>query len=385
MASSDIEKKSWLQRREKKKKWKSRSMSVMKILEFFGRRNSSQQSAKKNNSVWIFDNTAYMNEQGTWEAEFTVVIFNQKAAVGVTSAVADFAIGIGLGSGNETKAVMQKRLIPCVRSVVPGRIVKIDFGSQKQIKMSPGSLDCISSDIKSLPEFKSGTIITSKVRALPESEGLLEMKTLYAGPEGWGVISDIDDTIKLTQTSDPMGFLHETFVAEPSPIKGMPELFSYIQILISYPPFFYLSASPYNLYPFLHTFRQNYFPYGTIALRNISWIDPSFLLSNFTLGIQTFKIDYMKKIHSWLPNRKMICIGDSTQSDPEVYAELYRMHPGWIRLILIRKVTDISSTSIGSRNETTRFSKAFKGIPKEDWFVFESPNECYSILRNTSL
>ena len=30
----------------------------------------------------------------------------------------------------------------------------------------------------------------------------------------------------------------------------------------------------------------------------------------------------MKKINSWLPKRKMICIGDSTQSDPEAYGEM---------------------------------------------------------------
>jgi phosphatidate phosphatase APP1 len=29
----------------------------------------------------------------------------------------------------------------------------------------------------------------------------------------------------------------------------------------------------------------------------------------------------MRKIQSWLPQRRVICIGDSTQSDPEAYGE----------------------------------------------------------------
>lgn len=46
------------------------------------------------------------------------------------------------------------------------------------------------------------------------------------------------------------------------------------------------------------------------------------LLSNLTLGTQEYKVDRITKIHSWLPQRKMICVGDSTQADPETYAEM---------------------------------------------------------------
>lgn len=54
------------------------------------------------------------------------------------------------------------------------------------------------------------------------------------------------------------------------------------------------------------------------------------LLKSLTQGTQAYKTDRMDKIHDWLPNRKFICVGDSTQSDPEAYAEMYRKFPGWI-------------------------------------------------------
>jgi hypothetical protein len=50
-------------------------------------------------------------------------------------------------------------------------------------------------------------------------------------------------------------------------------------------------------------------------------------------------------------------------------------------LILIRKVTDIAAVGIEEKNEPQRFEKAFEGIPKEDWHVFEEPSECARIIR----
>jgi phosphatidate phosphatase APP1 len=138
---------------------------------------------------------------------------------------------------------------------------------------------------------------------------------------------DIDDTIKITQTSDPIGILRSTFLSDATPVQGMPELYTFIQRLITQSaPFFYLSASPYNLYAFLHTFRQQFYPQGTMILRDASWRNLSGLLSNLTLGTQEYKVGRMIKINSWLPKRKMICIGDSTQSDPEAYGEMYESH-----------------------------------------------------------
>jgi len=100
----------------------------------------------------------------------------------------------------------------------------------------------------------------------------------------------------------------------------MPELYSYLQTMVTASsPFFYLSASPYNLYPFLHEFTSRYYPSGQLILRDQNWLTVTGLLSNLTLGTEKYKVDRMTKVHSWLPKRKMILIGDSTQSDPEAY------------------------------------------------------------------
>lgn len=184
-------------------------------------------------------------------------------------------------------------------------------------------------------------------------------------------------------TSDPIGILRTTFIDTPTPVAGMPELYAHIhELLTPKTPFFYLSASPYNLYPFLRSFREQHYPFGQLILRDASWMTIPGLLSNLTLGTEDYKVERMQKIHSWLPKKKMILIGDSTQSDPEAYGDIYRAFPGWVKVILIRKVTDIASIGIEAKNDPERFEKAFKDVPENIWHVFEEPNECYRVIKD---
>lgn len=66
------------------------------------------------------------------------------------------------------------------------------------------------------------------------------------------------------------------------------------------------------------------------------------------------------------------------------FSERYRKYPGWVHLILIRKVTDIAAVGINEKNEPKRFEKAFEGIPSNIWHVFESPEECYKIVSDVT-
>jgi len=134
--------------------------------------------------------------------------------------------------------------------------------------------------------------------------------------------TDIDDSIKVTMTPSPTGILRSTFISTPEPITHMPTLYQHIDSTL-HPSWFYLSASPYNLYPFLRTFLHNFYPRGTIILRDASWMDLAGFLASLTQGTQAYKVGRMEKVHGWLPNRKVICVGDSTQTDPEAYGEMY--------------------------------------------------------------
>ena len=166
------------------------------------------------------------------------------------------------------------------------------------------------------------------------------------------------------------------------------------------PSWFYLSASPYNLYPFIHKFIEDNYTPGTIILRDASFMYIGGLLQSLTQGTEAYKTDRMEKIFSWIPSRKLICVGDSTQTDPETYGVEYRKHPGksemtilvlsgcarlsmltksriagWIKAIFIRKVTNADYSNMTEKNKPERFTKAFKDVPRDVWQVFENPSE----------
>lgn len=155
----------------------------------------------------------------------------------------------------------------------------------------------------------------------------------------------------------------------------MPELYTHLNSLLSTPPFFYLSASPYNLYPFLRDFRAAHYPPGTIILRDASWQNLGGLITSLSVGTEEYKADRIRKIHSWFPERKFVCIGDSTQSDPEAYGQIAREFPGWVGAIYIRRVRGIAEMDEKEKNSPERFKKAFEGLERGLWYVFDEPGE----------
>lgn len=358
------------------------------LLSYLGKKNPFPRSITGEDTVWLLDNTAYRNEQtGKWEAEFVSAVFSQHSSCAVIDAVSAVAGKIDLDEKDPNYPTIEERIRPFLQDIKPGAQVKARHQGGPSLKLGPGGRNGISSDVKGLPKSGDDALLVPTFAEVPKgANGLLEMKTFYAKPEGWGVISDIDDTIKITQTSDPIGILRTTFLDKPEPCPGMPELYRFIQSLIQETsPWFYLSASPYNLYPFLRDFRQQHYPHGTIILRDESWMSLSGLLTTLTLGTEDYKVDRMKKIYSWLPKRKMICIGDSTQSDPEAYGEIYRTFPGWVKVILIRKVEDIAAIGIEAKNEPERFEKAFRDVPRGVWHVFSDPAECKKLVQDAVL
>ncbi|RYP00255.1 hypothetical protein DL764_006554 [Monosporascus ibericus] len=353
---------------------------------YLGKKNPFSRTVTSQDTVWLLDNTAYRNRtSGKWEAEYVAAIFSQHSSGVISDAMSMIAKQIGLDERDPNWPTLEERTKLFTQTIKPATTVKALYRNTVPLKLGPGGRQGISSDIKKLPGIENGELLAPTFADVPKGvNGVLEMRTFYAEPEGWAVISDVDDTIKITQTSDPIGILRTTFVDAPSVCPGMPELYWHIQSVIKdTSPWFYLSASPYNLYPFLRAFREAYYPHGTIILRDSSWMSIPGLLSSLTLGTEEYKVDRMEKIHSWLPRRKMILIGDSTQSDPESYGEIYRTYPDWVKVILIRKVEDIAAIGIDSKNQPERFEEAFEGIPKDVWHVFTDPAECAKIIDNT--
>ncbi|CAK7205237.1 hypothetical protein SEUCBS139899_008004 [Sporothrix eucalyptigena] len=365
------------------------SSRVADLMSYFGSKNPLPQPITDKDSVWLLDNVAFLDPAtNEYKAEYVVAVMAQHPTCHVVDAVRAVADRLGRGAQDDAALkTIQTRITPFLQDILPGRQVAALHGNDWRLQFSPGGRNGLSSDVRALPSAAPGALVPTRAEVPEGVNGVLQMQTFYTSPttpnkKSWGVISDIDDTIKLTQTSDPIGILQKTFVDPATPIDGMPELYQFIsQQLGEAAPFFYLSASPYNLYPFLHGFRRQFYPHGMLVLRDATIMSVSGLLSTLTLGTQAYKVDRMHKINSWLPDKTFICVGDSTQSDPEAYGEIYRTFPGWVGLIMIRKVTDIAALGIEEKNEPERFEKAFEGVPTSVWHVFEDPKECYDLVR----
>ncbi|KAJ5514362.1 hypothetical protein N7463_003914 [Penicillium fimorum] len=345
----------------------------------------------RKHTVWLLNNTAYqpVNEetdeiQLCWHAEVVACIFETKGRKDVGNLVAAVADYIGLdgevGGDDEARQRIAERVQPFLNQVSPARTVTLQVPISRPAQshgLGPSDRNGIVSQTVDMGRvgIYDGEVL--RLRLQHFGDEVVSMSTTFAAPEGWLIVSDIDDTIKHTKTLDPTGVIRTTFADIPAPISGMPEFYRYIHTEFR-PTWFYLSASPYNLYPFLHDFLDEHYCPGTLVLRDYSWMDITGLIKSFTEKTQEYKVDRMEKIRRWFPRRRVLCIGDSTQKDPEAYAEMYNRYPGWIHAIIIRKVTDVANME--EKNEPERFEKAFEYVPSHIWTVFEDPEELYDFV-----
>lgn len=165
------------------------SSKLSDLLSYLGPYNPRPIPITEHDVVWLFDNIAFRGEGGDWQAEFLAAVFAQHSSCKVIDVVSEVADKIGLANGERDEATIEKRIMPFLMDVQPGRAVSAVFGHHNVLKLGPGGRNGISSDIKLLPAAHPGDVVTT-VADVPEgANGLLKMKTLYTDPEGWAVIS----------------------------------------------------------------------------------------------------------------------------------------------------------------------------------------------------
>ena len=156
----------------------------------------------------------------------------------------------------------------------------------------------------------------------------------------FGIISDIDDTILKTNVNNKLKMILTTLLSNAHtriPFAGVAAFYKALQKGISGDennPIFYVSSSPYNLYPFLVKFLNlQEIPLGPIFLKDFGTHTP------FTSGDhKTHKLENIKNVLETYPDLKFVLIGDNSEQDPEIYRQVVKEYPQKIRTIYIRKV-----------------------------------------------
>ena len=162
-------------------------------------------------------------------------------------------------------------------------------------------------------------------------------------PEGLSIISDIDDTIKVTEV--PAGkriVLRNTFLRDWVAAEGMAERYRAFGDGVM---FHYVSGSPWQLYKLLGEFVRAGYPEGAFHMKDVrknllareSWED----FKKFSQGdAATFeqKVGQITRVMLNLPRREFVLVGDSGEKDPEVFREVRKTFGARVRRIIIRDV-----------------------------------------------
>ena len=182
-------------------------------------------------------------------------------------------------------------------------------------------------------------------------------------PTGMGVISDIDDTVKVSNVLDKRSLLEHTFLLDFSAAPGMADL--YRRWSNNDVSFHFVSSSPWQLYTPLQEFLDDEgFPWATFNLKAVRFRDET-LLDLFKKGTET-KPAIVEQILATYPGRRFVLVGDSGEQDPEVYADVMRRFPSQVDKIYIRNVS-------GDTPANERFTRVFEGIDADRWTLFDDP------------
>jgi phosphatidate phosphatase APP1 len=155
-----------------------------------------------------------------------------------------------------------------------------------------------------------------------------------------GIISDLDDTVIVTNVTNRLKmFLTVALLNEHTrlPFKGVAAFYRALQnggAGTENNPIFYVSSSPWNLYPPLTEFlRIHNIPLGALFLKDFG---------NHTIfssgDHHSHKLNSIEMILKTYPQLPFVLIGDSGEQDPEIYREVLRKYPQRIRVIYIRSI-----------------------------------------------
>jgi phosphatidate phosphatase APP1 len=334
-------------------------------------------NVKSDQTIVFFPGIGHRVENGTaWELEILGCVYEpEKRALSLLALRA--ALGLDHVKMDATELATFKER---------ARLFLVDNKRGRKVLVRIGNRDFLMAKSKSNGHFNGTVRLTEEEVAQlrpKQTDNRIEFQAttkdgrLFKGVvdlmanTGITVISDIDDTIKISEVLRRNQMLRRTFLEPFQPVPGMPEVYqSWVKVAET--QFHYVSASPWQLYlPLTDFIRSNGFPAGTFHLQPFRAMDKSFF--NLFASPETYKVRTIEPLLKKFPDRRFVLVGDSGQRDPEAYATLARKYPQQVMRIFIRNVT-------GEGPDAARFQKIFSGLPPTLWKVFDNPVEIQTAL-----
>lgn len=156
-----------------------------------------------------------------------------------------------------------------------------------------------------------------------------------------GVISDLDDTLLVTEVNSKRALLTNTFLKSPRQRQAVAGAAQFIRTVAARnpqpaaAPVIYLSASPRQLQANILDFLDhNGFPPGVLLTKRVTNDRTSDPLADQV----AYKSAKLEEIFARLPHVRFVLMGDDGERDPEIYQQLREKYPLRVERILIRRV-----------------------------------------------
>ncbi|MFH5211089.1 phosphatidate phosphatase App1 family protein [Antrihabitans sp. NCIMB 15449] len=202
----------------------------------------------------------------------------------------------------------------------------------------------------------------------PGDRRMFQTRLFLVEPEGLTIVSDIDDTIKITEVHNRKLMLRRTFAMQFEGVPGMAERYS-SWLATTGGHLHFVSSSPWQLSaPLVEFLDSAGFPIGTYDLKRVRPKSVRKTLASLKADPMATKPPFIRALMAVYPRRRLVLVGDSGEKDPEVYGSIAREAPGRIARIYIRNVTNEPQAA-------PRYRYAFKGVPDDLWVVFTDVSE----------
>lgn len=190
------------------------------------------------------------------------------------------------------------------------------------------------------PDGIDGPVLTLDLSLPDQHDAVVDgaAEVMLAGANArFGVISDIDDTVLITQATSLLKMMRLTLLESSESRVAFPGVAAFYEALNrGGNPFFYVSSSPWNLHEFLSDFmRLKGIVAGPMLLRDFG-LDRDKLVAGPHLA---HKLTQIRSVLDRHPDLHFLLIGDSGQHDPEVYRDIVNEYPDRILAIYIRDVS----------------------------------------------
>lgn len=247
--------------------------------------------------------------------------------------------------------LFQQRVAPFLADAEHKRHVKVKIGGKtfRLVKRTyrnghfRGSVTVEAKQVEAFLESDAGyhPAIPYQVELADQSAVVAAGELRLIADGGVSVISDIDDTIKISGVGNRKELLANTFLREFQSVTGMAELYqNWAAAGVS---FHYVSSSPWQLYRALQGLHTELsFPAGTMHLRNFRLRDQ--LFKKFRIR-RHGKVSAIQSLLKGLPKQKFVLIGDSGEKDPEIYRRICRRFPGRVSGLFIRDLPNRRMTA----------------------------------------